>query len=86
MSTTVPVGKIPMPPVIGVSAANRQARRWIPFIMALKPMVQRQKRAARSGAVPAVGDPLQLPVAAKPRDRETARIVAPCIANKSAEP
>jgi hypothetical protein len=41
-----------MPPVIGVRTANHHAQRWMPSIVALKPMVQRQNRAARSDAVP----------------------------------
>ena len=35
-----------------VSTANHQAQRWIDSMVALKPMVQRQNRAARSVAVP----------------------------------
>ena len=52
LSTTVPVSRIPIPPVIGVRTANHHAQRWMPYMVALKPMVQRQKRAARSVAVP----------------------------------
>ena len=52
LSTTVPVRRIPIPPVIGVRTANHQAHLWIPSIVALKPIVQRQNNAARSEAVP----------------------------------
>ena len=41
-----------MPPHSGVSTANHQAQRWMPSIVALNPMVQRQNSAARSVAVP----------------------------------
>jgi hypothetical protein len=43
---------MPMPPVSVVRTANHQAQRCTDSMVALKPMVQRQNRAARSVAVP----------------------------------
>ena len=72
-----------MPPVNGTSTANHHAQRWIDSIVALKPIVQRQNSAARSAAVPRSSI---CSTSRSPPNRPTARIVAPCIANSSADP
>src|SRR5262245_13986835 len=50
LSTTVPVSRMPMPPVRGHNTANHHAQRWIDSNVALKPIVQRQNSAPRSAA------------------------------------
>jgi hypothetical protein len=72
-----------MPPTSGHSTANHHAQRWIDSTVALNPMVQRQKSAARSAPVP------RSTICSSSRStpmRLQARIVAACIANSSAEP
>ena len=73
MSTTVPVSRMPMPPVKVVSTANHHAQRWIDSIVALKPIVQRQKSIERSAAVPRS---VICSISRSPPTRATARIVA----------
>jgi hypothetical protein len=83
LSTTVPVRRMPMPPVSGVSTANHQAQRWMLSKVALKPMVQRQKIAQRSCAVPRS---ITCSTSRSDPKRPAARMVAPCIANSSVDP
>ena len=49
-STTVPVSRMPIAPVITVSTANHHAHRWIDSMDALKPMHHLQNSAPRSSA------------------------------------
>ena len=72
-----------MPPVSGHSTANHQPQRCSDSKVALKPMVQRQNSAARSAAVPRS---VICSTSRSPPKRLTARMVAPCIANNTAEP
>ena len=53
------------------------------YLVALNPIVQRQKSAARSEAVPRS---TICSISRSPPKRLTARIVAPCIANSSVAP
>ena len=59
-----------MPPPSGHSTANHQAQRWIDSIVALKPIVQRQNRAARSRRRAAVDDLLDLALTAEAAHRQ----------------
>ena len=80
LSTTVPVSRMPMPPVSGQSTANHQAQRWMLSAVALhQPMVQRQNKAR---APPPCRDRRSAPAHAQPPKRLMASMVAPCMANR----
>ena len=83
LSTTVPVSRMPMPPVRGRAPRNHHAQRWIDSAVALKPIVQRQNSAPRSNAVPRS---TICSTSRSPPNRLIARTVAPCIANSSVDP
>ena len=72
-----------MPPVNVVSTANHQAQRWIDSIVALKPIVHRQNNIERSAAVPRS---VICSISRSPPIRDTARMVAPCMAKSTALP
>ncbi len=83
LSTTVPVSRMPIPPVSGHSTANHQAQRWIDSAEAQNPIVQRQNSAPRSNAVP------RSRICSTSRsapNRVVASTVAACIANSSVAP
>ena len=72
-----------MPPVNVVRVANQKIQRWIDSKVALKPMVQRQKRAARSWAVERS---TMSWLSRSPPNLATARMVPACMQNSIVDP
>ncbi len=72
-----------MPPVNVVSTANHQLQRWMLSMVAFHPIVHRQKSIERSVPVPRS---VICSISRSAPTRLAARIVAPCMANRSVLP